>query len=97
MIVLNVTYRCKPGLRETFLERIFAEGVDVASRLEPGNLRYDYYLPFDDNGDELLLIEKWTDENALKAHFTQPHFARLGELKAAYVLETAIDRFERAE
>ena len=34
MIVLNVTYRCKAGMREKFLEAIKAEGLDAASRAE---------------------------------------------------------------
>ena len=93
MIILNVTYRCKPGMREAFLERILVEGVDEASRAEAGNLKYDYYLPFDDNG-ELLLIEHRRDEEALAAHGKTAHYAALKELKPQYVTETVIERFE---
>ena len=96
MIVLNVTYQCKPDCREAFLEAILREGIDEASRAEAGNLKYDYYLPFD-GGDELLLIEKWRDESALKAHAGQPHYARLKELKPLYVTETVVERFKTAE
>ena len=92
MIVLNVTYRCKPELREAFLERIRKEGIDAASRAEAGNLKYDYYIPYDAS-DDLLLIEKWTDEDALKAHAETPHYARLKELKPAYVTDTLVERF----
>ena len=92
MIVLNVTYKCRPGMREEFLERIMTEGIDAASRGEEGNLKYDYYLPFD-GGDELLLVEKWRDGEALKTHAAAPHFKRLGEIKSEYVLETAIERY----
>lgn len=92
MIVLNVTYKTKPGMREAFLEAIRAEGIDEASRAEAGNLKYDYYLPFG-GGDELLLVEKWQDADALAAHGRQPHFLRLGALKAEYVNETAIEKF----
>ena len=92
MIVLNVTYKCRPGMREEFLESIIAEGIDDASRAEAGNIKYDYYLPFD-GGDELLLVEKWRDEAALSAHSAAPHFARLGELKPLYVLETVVERY----
>ena len=92
MIVLNVTYKCRPGMREAFLEAIRAEGIDEASRAEAGNLKYDYYLPFG-GGDELLLVEKWQDADALAAHGRQPHFLRLGALKAEYVNETVIERF----
>ena len=92
MIVLNVTYQCKPDLREAFLERIWAEGIDEKSRSEAGNIKYDYYLPVD-SGDELLLVEKWQDADALAAHGRQPHFLRLGALKAEYVSETVIEKF----
>ena len=96
MIVLNVTYKCRPGMREEFLEAILREGIDEASRNEAGNLKYDYYLPFD-GGDDLLLVEKWRDETALKAHGKTEHLQHLRELKAEYVTETVIERFETAE
>ncbi len=94
MIVLNVTYKCKPDMQEEFLERIFTEGIDVASRADDGNLKYDYYTPVD-GSDELLLVEKWRDAEALAAHGRQPHLARLSELKQEYVTETVIERFEQ--
>ena len=94
MIVMNVTYRCKPGMRESFLKRISAEGIDSASRSEAGNFKYDYYIPAD-GCDDLLLVEKWQDAAALADHGKQPHFARLGVLKAEYVSETVIEKFEQ--
>ncbi|MBR4635196.1 MAG: antibiotic biosynthesis monooxygenase [Clostridia bacterium] len=93
MIVLNVTYRCRPGMRGEFLSRIHAEGLDASSRAEQGNIKYDYYFPEND-GDALLLIEKWSGQNALAEHALTPHFKRLQELKPVYVLETAVERFE---
>ena len=92
MIVLNVTYKCKPGMKERFLDAIKAEGVDLACRAEDGNIKYDYDFP-DDGCDEMLLVEKWRDAEALKAHAAMPHFARLGEIKSEYVDETVIERF----
>ena len=96
MITLNVTYKCRPGMREEFLKKIKAEGIDAASRAEAGNFKYDYYLPVDDNGD-LLLVEKWQDAEILANHGRQPHFAKLGEFKSEYVLDTVIERYESQE
>lgn len=93
MIVLNVTYQCKPDLRAEFLEAILAEGIDEASRAEDGNLKYDYYFPFDDRADELLLIEKWRDAEALAAHAETPHYLKLKALKPQYVTDTVVERF----
>ena len=92
MIVLNVSYKCRPGMRDEFLERIRREGIDAASRAEAGNLKYDYYFPAD-GSDELLLVEKWRDADALAEHGRQPHFAKLGALKAEYVADTVIEKF----
>lgn len=93
MILLNVIYKCRPGKREEFLQKIKAEGIDAASRGEDGNSKYEYYLPLD-SSDDLLLVEKWRDADALAAHGRQPHYARLGQLKPEYVIDTCIERFE---
>ena len=91
MIVLNVFYKCKEGMREKFLEAIKAEGLDAASRSEAGNSKYDYYFAAD-APDELLLVEHWRDEEAIRLHNAEPHFKRLGELKADFVIETKLEK-----
>lgn len=93
MFVLNVTYKCKPGMREKFLDKIVSEGIDAACRAEEGNIKYDYYMPVND-ADEMLLVEKWSDADALAEHGRLPHFARLGELKKEFVNDTIIEKFE---
>lgn len=92
MIVLNVIYKCAPGQREEFLEAIYSEGLDAASRSEEGNIKYDYYFPADES-DELLLVEKWRDEEALALHMEEPHFKRLGEIKNSLGIETVLEKF----
>ena len=93
MIVLNVIYRCKPGMRDAFLDAVRAEGIDSACRAEDGNIRYDYFIPACES-DELLLLEKWRDPEALETHGKQAHYLRLGELKKKFVTETMIEKFE---
>ncbi|MBR6209022.1 MAG: antibiotic biosynthesis monooxygenase [Oscillospiraceae bacterium] len=93
MIVLNVTYKCLPGKNKALVERIRAEGIDVACRADEGNIKYDYYLPTD-GSEELLLIEKWQDARTLQAHGAQPHLKRLMAFKPEYATETIVERFE---
>lgn len=95
MLVFNVTFNCKPGRRERFLQAIRAEGIDAACRAEAGNLGYAYYLSAE-NGDDLLLIEKWADAEALASHARQPHMARMDELKAEHARDMVIEMY-RAE
>lgn len=94
MEILNVTYKCKKGMRKKFLETIKEEGLDTASRSEAGNIKYDFYFA-DADPDELFLFEKWCDEEAVKSHNTEPHFKRFGELKAEFVLETVLERYSK--
>ena len=47
-----------------------------------------------DNEDEILLVENWKDEAAFRFHTEQAHFKALGELKAEYVEETVLKRYE---
>ena len=92
MIVLNVTYKCKPDMRDEPLEPIMAEGIDIACRAEEGNLKYDYYYPAD-GSDDLLLVEKWRDAEEFAKHGQQPHYKRLGELKGEFVTETVFEKY----
>ena len=96
MIVLNVTYSCKPGMREAFLESVAEQGIDLASRAEEGNIKYDYYKSVE-NEDELFLVEKWKDANALAIHYCQPHFIMLGDIKEEFVADTEIDKYQVGE
>ena len=93
MLVFNVTFRCRPGMRDEFLERIRAEGIQAASRAEAGNLQYDYFIPVD-RSDDLFLVEKYRDEDAVAAHVRQAHVARLVELKEAYVDDMILEKYE---
>ena len=96
MEVVVVTYHCKEGKRDAFLEAIQKEGLDAASRAEAGNRRYAYYRTADEAAaDDLLLLETWVDEAAVKSHGEAAHYKRLGELKAEFVNETVLERYHK--
>jgi quinol monooxygenase YgiN len=84
-----VTYQTKPGLRSAFHQTILDEGLQDASRKEPGNLAYDYFLSVD-HPDKLLLVEKWIDQAAIEHHKTLPHYLRLRDLKSTYIDSVSI-------
>jgi len=92
-LLMLVTYTAKPGLRAAFHQIILDEQLQEASRNEPGNLTYDYFLSVD-NPDELLLVEKWTDKKSLDEHCLLPHFIRLQALKKDYIKEVSVVRTE---
>ncbi|WP_294589466.1 putative quinol monooxygenase [Ruminococcus sp.] len=76
-ITLIVTYRCRNGMREKFLEE--------------GFISYDYYLSADD--PDKLLVEKWSSEKRQKAHLETEHMGELKKIKEKYVTGTQVERF----
>ncbi len=96
MLVFNVTFRCRPGMRDAFLNAIRAEGIAEAARAEAGNLQYDWYLPAD-GGDDLFLVEKYVDADAVASHVRQAHTARLVALKETYVGDMILESYESGE
>ena len=92
MLVFNVIFRCFPGKREEFLQRIKAGGIDEACRAEEGTLGYEYYLSAD-HPDDLLLVEKWRDMEAVRAHARQPHMAGMDAFKPEYVADLILEAY----
>lgn len=88
-LLMLVTYKTKPGLREAFYETIVNRKLQDACRQEEGNLSYDYFRSVDDQ-DELLLVEKWIDQAALDLHKTLPHFKQLQDLKMDFIAEMSV-------
>lgn len=93
MYTIYVKFTCLPEKRESFIQRVKAEGVLAAIRAEDGCLRYDYYLSEKDP-NELLLIERWASREHQQIHLTQPHMDRLRSFKAQYITDTVLGEIE---
>lgn len=92
MITLNVTYYCKPGQRDSFIEALKRLEIRKKSRAEAGNITYDYFTSLHD-ANRLFLLEQWRDDVALTNHSVMPHFEALGSIKKNYVDETSIEKY----
>ena len=89
MLLIQVTYTMRPGQRDAFVRKIRESGILDAIRGEEGCLGYSYYLPEEEDGT-LLLIEKWTDAQAQKAHLETPHMKQRAAFKPEYVADTKL-------
>ncbi|MEU6833102.1 putative quinol monooxygenase [Nocardia beijingensis] len=73
-LTLNVRFTAKPG-REPELKDLL-QGMIQPTLAEEGCIRYELYLhPTDES--RMVLLEEWTDEAALSAHFQTPHLKAL--------------------
>ena len=92
MLTMIVYYHCKNGQRDAFMAAIKKEKIAENSRVEPGNMQYDYFLPVDD-ANTVLLLEKWESDEAQKIHTATENFKKLGKIKAEFVESVEIEKF----
>ena len=93
MYTIYVVFKCIPGKREEYIEKLKEQGIVDAIRNEDGCIRYDYYFSEKDP-DEILLIEAWTSKKHQEIHLEQPHMVHLREIKGDFVLSTKLGEFE---
>ena len=93
MITVNIRYTGTGNSARTFAEEMLRSGTAAAIRAENGNLRYEYYLPFEDP-ETVLLIEQWRDQEALDAHHASPMMEKIAFLREKYDLHMDVERYE---
>lgn len=95
-ITVNLRYTGKNGNARKFAEEMAASGTLAAIRAESGNLRYEYYQPFDDP-ETVLLIDSWEDQAAIDAHHASPMMATITALREKYDLHMTVERYVSME
>ncbi len=93
MYTIYVVFKCVPGKREEYVQRLKEEGIVDAIRKEDGCIRYDYYFS-EKEPNEILLIEAWESKRHQEIHIEQSHMVRLREIKPYFVLSTQLGEFE---
>ncbi|MBQ8161850.1 MAG: antibiotic biosynthesis monooxygenase [Clostridia bacterium] len=96
MITVNIRYTGTDGAARAFAEEMVSTGTVEAIRSEPGNLRYDYYVPLDDL-ETVLLIDSWEDQAAIDAHHASPMMGVIAALREKYDLHMTAERFVGAD
>lgn len=93
MLILHVTFHTKPGTRKLFVEEILDAGIAKASKAEDGNYYYDFFFSAQ-NEDDVMLLEKWENQEALDIHCTQPHFMDIRNIEKKYVVGSDLEKYE---
>ena len=95
-IIVNLRYTGKSGSARAFAEEMTSSGTVDVIRNENGNLRYEYYLSFDDP-ETVLLIDEWTDQAAIDRHHASPMMQKITELRDKYDLHMTVERYTSDE
>lgn len=96
MITINIYYRGKNGNARAFAEEMESSGIADKIRQEPGNIRYQYFAPLDDE-ETVLLIDSWTDQTAIDDHHASSMMAHIAKLREKYDLHMTVERFIKDE
>lgn len=92
-ITVNLRYTGKNGNARKFAEEMISSGTVEKIRAENGNLRYEYYLPLEGDGETLLLIDSWENQAAIDVHHASPMMKTIAELRNKYDLHMSVERF----
>ncbi len=91
-ITVNLYYKGENGAARKFAEEMESSGTADAIRAEPGNLRYEYFVPMNDP-ETILLIDSWKDQASIDAHHASPMMETIARLREKYDLHMRVDRF----
>lgn len=91
-ISVNIYYTGKEGSARRFAEEMEESGTVEAIRKEKGNLQYQYFLPLKDS-ETVLLIDRWTNQEAIDAHHETPMMQTIMRLREKYDLHMKVERY----
>ena len=91
-ITINIYYHGENGNAKKFAEEMLSSGIVDRIRAEKGNLKYEYFMPFDDT-ETVLLIDSWENQEALDIHHATPMMKEIISLREKYDLTMKVERF----
>lgn len=91
-ITVNLYYKGENGAARKFAEEMESSGTAEAIRAEPGNLRYEYFIPMQDP-ETVLLIDSWADQASIDLHHASPMMETIARLREKYDLHMKVERF----
>ena len=92
-ILVHIYYTGIDGNAKKFAQEMIDSGIVADVRAEEGNLKYDYYFPMDDK-ETVLLIDKWTNQEALDIHHKSDMMKKIADLRNKYKLKMKVERFD---
>ena len=81
--LILVTYKTRPGVREEFLNKIYASDILKKIHQEDGCI-----------SDTILLLEEWESEACQKAHMQTLHMKEFMPVKESYVSVTKVRKIQ---
>lgn len=91
-ITINIYYSGTNGNARKFAEEMISSGIVDEIRAEKGNLKYEYFLPVNDD-ETVLLIDSWESQRAIDIHHESPMMQKIIDLRKKYDLSMKVERY----
>lgn len=91
-ITINIYYSGENRNAKKFAQEMLSRGIVEKIRAEEGNIKYEYFLPMNDE-ETVLLIDCWKDQLSLDKHHNSPVMQEIIELREKYDLHMQVERY----
>ncbi len=91
-LAFNIYYKSENGNAKKFAEEMISSGIVDEIRLKKGNLRYEYFIPLNDDST-ILLIDSWENQEALDEHHHSDTMKKIMELRNKYDLHMTVEKY----
>lgn len=95
-ITINIYYSGKEGNAKKFAQKMHSKGIVDAIREAEGNLRYEYFIPLNDE-TTILLVDTWTNQQAIDTHHASSMMQEIIDLREKYDLTMRVERYTSDE
>ena len=89
---INIYYTGSNGSAKQFAEEMISSGIVDEIKSKKGNLRYEYFIPLNDN-ETILLIDCWENQEALDEHHKSETMNKIMELRNKYDIHMKVERY----
>lgn len=91
-ITFNIYYKSENGNAKKFAKEMISSGIVDEIKLKKGNLRYEYFIPLNDD-NTILLIDSWKNQEALDSHHNSETMKKIMELRNKYDLHMTVEKY----
>ena len=91
-ITFNIYYQAENGNAKKFAKEMVESGIVDEVRAKKGNLRYDYFMPINDD-TTILLIDSWENQEAFDEHHNSETMKKIMELRTKYDLHMKVEKY----
>lgn len=90
---ITIVIKYKGDKAKDFVKEMYDLNIVNQIRNEKGNLRYEYFIPYEKD-NYVLLIDSWINQEALDKHHNSPLMEQISKLREKYDLHMEVTKYQ---